>query len=200
MPMMNSKRLQSGVTLIELMISLVLGLIVTGAVLALIASIIRSNGETIQTTRLTQELRSLSDVLAMEVRRARGLGDPLANVGSGEVDPTSDCDIEPVPSATCLQIGYSCTIDSSLKTTGEFRTFSFQGGELLLATATDAPPACGTGKKLNSSDLLLDDVSMAKAADGSIDVTLTGHLTSGGYGAKRTLSRAIWPRSGAISP
>jgi hypothetical protein len=182
------------------MISLVLGLIVTGAVLALIASIIRSNGETIQTTRLTQELRSLSDVLAMEVRRARGIGDPLANVGSGGVDPVSACDLEPVPSATCVQVGYNCNLVGVAATVGEYRTFSYQGDQLLLATAVNAPPACGTGNPLNSSDLSLDDVSMAKAADGSINVTLTGHLTSDRSGIKRTLRRAIWPRSTAVSP
>jgi prepilin-type N-terminal cleavage/methylation domain-containing protein len=195
--MITTKRRQSGVTLIELMISLVLGLIVTGAVLALIASIIKSNGETIKTTRLTQELRAMSDVLAMEVRRARGLSDPLANVGSGGVGPVSDCDIDPVPSGTCVQIGYDCNIAEA---TGRFRTFSFQNGELMLATATDAPPACGTGAALNSSDLALDNVTMAEAADGSINVTLTGHLRSDNSGVRRSLSRAIWPRSTAVSP
>jgi type II secretory pathway pseudopilin PulG len=197
MLMSPSLQRQAGVTLIELMISLVLGLIVTGAVLALVVSIMRSNGETIRATRLTQELRSLSDIMTMEVRRARGLSDPLANVGSGGGAPVSACDIDPVPSATCLQVGYRCDVAVG---TGEFRTFSLKGDQLLLATATDAPPACGVGDKLNSAELALDAVTMTKGGDGSINVVLTGHLKSDNSATQRTLVRTIWPRSTAVSP
>ena len=201
MQLIASRRKQAGVTLVELMISLVLGLIVTGAVLALIASIMKSNSETIEATRLTQELRGMSDILAMEVRRARGLDDPLANVGSGGVDPVSVCDVDPVPSATCLQVGYGCQVsDDTGKITGRFRTFSFEGGELRLAVGTDAPPACGTGNTLNSKDLALDNVSISEAADGSLRVVLTGHLSSDNDAIQRSLTRTIWPRSTAVSP
>ena len=68
----NLSRSQQGVTLVELMIGLTLGLIVTGAAISLVASISQSNSETIRATRLTQELRSLSDIVTLEARRAHG--------------------------------------------------------------------------------------------------------------------------------
>ena len=190
-----SKR-QSGVTLVELMIGLTLGLIVTGAAISLVASISQSNSETIRATRLTQELRSLSDIITLEARRARGVADPLANVGTGGA-AVSSCDIAPVPAATCLRIGYDCDAAAG---TGKFRTFSFANVQMLLATSTNAAPACGTGTVLNSADLALDSVTVSAVADGSINVVLTGHLKSDATSSSRTLKRTIWPRSGAVGP
>lgn len=188
---------QAGVTLVELMIGLTLGLIVSGAAISLVASISQSNGQTIRATRLTQELRSLSDIVTLEARRAHGVTDPLANVGMGDDAPVSACDIAPVASATCLKIGYDCDTAAG---TGKFRTFSYANGQMLLATATDAAPACGTGSVLNSSELALDAVSISAVADGSINLVLTGHLTSDATSTSRTLKRTIWPRSALVAP
>lgn len=192
-----SMKNQSGVTLVELMIGLTLGLIVAGAAISLVASISQSNSETIRATRLTQELRSLSDVITMETRRARGVSDPLANVGTGDATPVSGCDVSPVPNASCLQIGYDCNLAAG---TGRFRTFSFAGDQMLLATSTSAPPACGIGTALNSSELALDAVTITAVGNGSIDVVLTGHLKSDANSTSRTLKRTIWPRSAAVGP
>ena len=52
-----------GLSLIELMVSLAIGLIVIGGVLGLVLSIIRSNNQTIQATRLTQELRAIASAV-----------------------------------------------------------------------------------------------------------------------------------------
>lgn len=188
-------RQQAGVTLIEMMIALVVGLIVTGAVLALVVSIMQSNNETIQSTRLTQELRSLADIMTLEMRRARGLADPLANVGTGGA--ASECDIAPVASSTCLRVGYACNVVAG---TGQFRTFSFSNNQLLLGTSTTAPVACNAGTALDSNELVLDSVVMTGAADGSVAVALTGHLATDNASTQRTLTRTIWPRSAAVTP
>ena len=191
-----SKR-PKGVTLVELMIGLTLGLVVTGSAISLVASISRSNSETIRATRLTQELRSLSDIVTLEARRAHGVNDPLANVGMGAAGPASACDIAPVTSATCLQIGYDCNPATG---TGKFRTFSFSNGQMLLATSSTAAPACGAGAALNSSELALDAVNISAVADGSINIVFTGHLYTDASSTSRTLQRTIWPRSAAIGP
>lgn len=194
--MKSMHRQQAGVTLVELMIGLVVGLIVTGAVLALVVSIMQSNNETIQSTRLTQELRSLADIMTLEMRRARGLSDPLANIGMGGA-AVSECDIAPVASATCLQVGYACNVVAG---TGQFRTFSYSNNQLLLGTSTAAPVACNTGTALDSNELVLDNVVMTGAADGSVEVVLTGHLATDNASTQRTLTRTIWPRSAAVTP
>lgn len=59
-----------GFSLIELMISLVAGLIVIGAVGAFMMSSFRSNTDFVAATRLTQELRNSMDFISREMRRA----------------------------------------------------------------------------------------------------------------------------------
>jgi prepilin peptidase dependent protein B len=59
-----------GFSLVELMISLIAGLILVGAVLAFTVSSVRSNAEFVSATRLTQELRNTMDFVSRELRRA----------------------------------------------------------------------------------------------------------------------------------
>lgn len=61
---------RKGFSLIELMIALVAGLIVTGAVIVFTLVSLRNNAEYVQATRLTQELRASMDLLGKELARA----------------------------------------------------------------------------------------------------------------------------------
>jgi prepilin-type N-terminal cleavage/methylation domain-containing protein len=63
-------RSQKGFSLIELMIALVAGLIVVGAVLAFTLSSLNSNTEYVTATRLTQELRNNLSLVTDDLRRA----------------------------------------------------------------------------------------------------------------------------------
>ena len=53
-PTMQFRNSQRGVTLIEMMIALVVGLLVSAAALALVASIVKSNADTVRATRLSR--------------------------------------------------------------------------------------------------------------------------------------------------
>lgn len=64
------ERKQQGFSLIELMVALVAGLIVIGAVLAFTMSTLRAYSDNIRSTRLTQDLRSGMNVVQRELRRA----------------------------------------------------------------------------------------------------------------------------------
>jgi len=59
-----------GFSLIELMIAMVAGLIVIGAVLAFTVAGVKSNSDYIRSTRLTQDLRSNLNFISDELRRA----------------------------------------------------------------------------------------------------------------------------------
>lgn len=72
---MNSRHLPSrsaaaGFSLIELMVALVAGLVVVGAVLAFTVSSLSANTAYVKSTRLMQELRNTSDHVAGELKRA----------------------------------------------------------------------------------------------------------------------------------
>ncbi len=64
------QRQSRGFSLVELMISLAIGLIVVSAVLAFTLSSLTANSEYVQSTRLSQELRNSMDFVSRELRRA----------------------------------------------------------------------------------------------------------------------------------
>lgn len=61
---------QLGFTLVELMISMLLGLIVIGGVISVFTNTVATNSSTMQTTRLNQEMRSIMEMISSDLRRA----------------------------------------------------------------------------------------------------------------------------------
>jgi prepilin-type N-terminal cleavage/methylation domain-containing protein len=103
-------RRAGGFSLVELMVAMAAGLIVLGATLAFVISSVQSNAQTMRVTRLMQELRVVSTLVANEVRRAGFDRDAVTRVGTnffgspwtlvmidGDQDATE---------GTCLVIGY----------------------------------------------------------------------------------------------
>lgn len=64
------KQQEAGFSLVELMIAMVAGLIVIGAVVAFTVSTVRAYSENIRSTRLTQDLRAGMNVAQRELRRS----------------------------------------------------------------------------------------------------------------------------------
>lgn len=60
----------AGFSLVEMMVALVAGLIVSAAVIAFMLSSMKSNGQYVQSTRLTQELRNTLDLVTRDLSRA----------------------------------------------------------------------------------------------------------------------------------
>ena len=67
---MNGTRASAGFSLVELMVAMVAGMVVVGAVLAFTVSSVRANSEFVSSARLTQELRTISQYVGDELRRA----------------------------------------------------------------------------------------------------------------------------------
>ncbi|MGZ4959179.1 MAG: PilW family protein [Methylomonas sp.] len=61
---------QSGFTLIELMISIVIGLIILAAAIGLFVSMTKSDSDNLKSIRLNQELRATMSLIARDLRRA----------------------------------------------------------------------------------------------------------------------------------
>lgn len=92
-----------GFSLVEMMISLVLGLIVVGAALMLVVSVVRANSETVRATQMTSELRATLGVVSKEVQRARLMRDPLLNVGNAD-EANNPNDL--IDDNACLRFSY----------------------------------------------------------------------------------------------
>ena len=82
-------RRHRGFSLVELMVAVVAGLIVSGAIVTFMMSSFRSNAQYVQSTRLTQELRNTLDLLVRDLQRAGYDDDSLAFLGNANSSPFS---------------------------------------------------------------------------------------------------------------
>jgi prepilin peptidase dependent protein B len=65
-----TRKQQAGVTLVELMIGLLVGLIVIGAGFSVFTTSIRGQTNNINLTRLNQDMRAMMDIMVRDIRRA----------------------------------------------------------------------------------------------------------------------------------
>lgn len=195
-----SRTRMSGVTLIELMVALVVGLIVSGAALALIIAIIKSDAENIRATRLTQELRTTAEVITRDLRRARGIEDPIANIGSATMLKACNA-ITPAsgPPSNCVTFAYDC-VDV---TSGTFRAIALAGGKVRLATSGTAFPSCptaSTGTQLSSDALTITTFDVTANGD-TYTIRLSGHFANDSASSLlvRSISQEVRVRSAVVN-
>jgi type II secretory pathway component PulJ len=168
----------AGFTLIEMMVAIVLGMLVIGAVLAFIFSLVRANSETVLSTRLNQELRGTMAVIASDVRRARGMGDPIAAVGqNGSVSNPYQAIVIPV-SQDCIRYSYS---EDTAGTTTNYRAIRRNNDKVeLVRAANSAAAACNTsGTALNSDGVRITGLTFRRVvanSDRRVEIELTGEL------------------------
>jgi len=204
-----------GFSLVELMIALVLGLIVVGAVIALVVAILHSNRQTLQSTRLNQELRATLALIANDLRRARAVDDPLTVAMLPGGNPYQAVRASMLSADDgCLIYGYDADEDRDGTIESRWhilrRESNAAGTARVGLLSTAARPASGaetggTAVALGSDQvdvtrLLVSPVTTA-ADEGSVrefTVTLTGHLVDGDAelaDIERTMSQTVFVRS-----
>lgn len=192
-----------GLSLVELMIALVVGLIVSGAAVALVVSIMKANAETIRATRLTQELRTTTEIVSRELRRARSVTDPIANVGLASASMLKACNaITPASGvASCATFGYDC----NSATNATFKAVGLDGnGKVRLLTSTSAVPACptaSTGTQLSSDTVTITSLTFTADATNADKYTISvkGKFNDDPTGLVRSISQVVRIRSTAIN-
>lgn len=187
-----SRRQAAGFTLIEMMVAMVIGLIVVIAVIAFIVAIMRSNNQTIQATRLTQELRATMAVIAADLKRARSVSDPLAAATSNDAVYTNLSSIN-TATAGCIKYGYQGTGGNT------FRTISVSGNnKVLMSTNSAASPACATGTQIGSDQVNITTLTFTAVNSRQYNVVLTGALASANSdmnAVTRTITETVYVRS-----
>jgi prepilin-type N-terminal cleavage/methylation domain-containing protein len=202
----NTRRIRArGFSLIELMVALVAGLIVVGAVLALVASIMQSNRETLQSTRLNQELRATLAVVANDLRRARSVEDPLTVAVAAGGNPFAAVS---TATAGCVMYAYEGALD------GPWHLIRLDSGAVVLQATATRPASCssaGTPVRLGSEQVEITALTFTptttsgtppQATDESlvreVTVSITGHLIDSNTGLasiSRTMSQTVYVRS-----
>lgn len=82
---------QKGFTLVEMLIASVLGLFVTGVIITVFSTNVRSSTENIQMVRLNQELRGVMALMTDELKRAGYSADSQNSDFMDELNFTSTC-------------------------------------------------------------------------------------------------------------
>lgn len=82
------RRQQTGITLIELLIGMLVGLIIVAAGIAVFSTSLRGQTDNIKLARLNQDMRAMMDIMARDIRRAGFVtSDPEANWASLQNNP-----------------------------------------------------------------------------------------------------------------
>lgn len=161
-------RRDAGFSLIELMIAMVIGLIVIGAVLALVMSMINTNNQTIQSTRLTQELRATTAVITSELQRVGSAENPF--------NLTTALALGAVGTSTpgCITYAYTYRGAADTEVAVNRAIYRNAGDKAVYVGGT----SCGAnGVKLSSTNVNLTAMSFVQNGR-RINVTLTGSLPS----------------------
>jgi type IV pilus assembly protein PilW len=108
--LMRSINSQRGVTIIELLVGLAVGVLVVGGAITMYVSSIRSSNNTLAATKLNQEIAALMNVIGNDVRRA-GYWE-AATIGSFDLNPFSQ------PGDTLLTVYDDMTNNTAQAATG----------------------------------------------------------------------------------
>jgi prepilin-type N-terminal cleavage/methylation domain-containing protein len=163
MPRSIGKPVMRGFSLIEMMVAMLIGAMVAIGAVSLIVAIDRSNSETIQATRINQELRALASVIGDEIKRSRRLHDPLAWVGQGG-STNGTFDFVDTSTAGCIVYGYQ---DATLDTGATAAVNNYQSiylkttsgvGSVVFAKSTSAVTCSTAGTTLTSTQLNITDL------------------------------------------
>lgn len=207
-------RRSRGFSLVEMMVALVLGLLVSGAVLSLVVAIIHSDRRALQSTRLNQELRATLSLIANDLRRARAVDDPLTTAMLAGGNPYQAVRASMLSADDgCLLYGYDADEDRDGVVEPRWHILRRAAGpagtsRVVLLSSTSRPPGCtatGTEIALGSDQVDITRLvvsPLTSAADEGLvrefTVTITGHLADGDAALaaiERTMSQTVYVRS-----
>lgn len=134
---------QRGVTLVEMMVGIAVGLVIIGGALSLMATNVRGTRQIVADTRLEQDLRNIADLVTRDLRRAGYWGQSVEGtktLNSGTTRTATNPYID-VAATTGGSGGFSYafsrdSVENNTKGSNEDFGFSLTDGELRMQTAT----------------------------------------------------------------
>jgi type IV pilus assembly protein PilW len=202
---------QRGITLIELMVGMVLGLLVTGIAIQMYISTLGITKQTTETIRLNQELRAVADLIVTDLRRAGYWSGASAGTTNPYSELVSDgsgggAHVGVFNSGTCVVLAYE---NSTASPNEHIYGYRVSGAVVQMLTVTSYASGsyadCGTPVGTGSWDDLTDSravqiesltftldpaTSWAEASSKSIQVDLVGTATRDGN-LRRAISEQV---------
>lgn len=158
---------QRGFTLIELMISIVIGLIILSAVLGLFVSLIKSDSDNIKAIQLNHELRTAMSLMTRDLRRAGYNGASAANVIAGTANPFQELAFNilapPILNATCVTYAYDADNDGI--NDGNSERFGFRLNSGAIETRESGEACSSTTNWDNITDENLVEITSFNVSD-----------------------------------
>jgi len=170
-----SRHAQAGVSLIELMISIALGLLLLGAATAMTVQSMVMNADTLGSARLNQNLDSVLQVMVNDIRRAGFSANVTA--GAAGVDYANLEDLN-IVSASCVLYAYNANGDG---TKNENERFGFKQVGSAIQMRTTCPDSDGA----NCWTSCLDSVGTW------VDLTDSGIVTISGLAFNSSNSKCL---------
>lgn len=195
------KTKQNGLTLIEMMIAMVIGLLIVGSVITMFITNVRSFRDTVAMTRLNQELRGVMTFISDEVKRAGYSADP--DIAA----PTFMDDL--AVSAGCIRYAYDEN-ENGVRDGNERYGFRLNSNAIEWnrnITSADCSTASTTWEDITETNIAnitaftitpnpLVAITAGTVSVYQITVTLTGETNlSDGSTASRTISEVIRVRN-----
>jgi len=137
---------QSGLTLIEMMIAMLIGLIVSGAVLTTFITTVSTNAAAMKMVKLNQELRTSMTLISRDIRRTGHWGTVVSN------SPYLD-DIE-IVGGNCILLAY----DDPSVSGNDFIGYKLENGIIKRASA-NAAFTCASGTWAEMTDPDTNNIS-----------------------------------------
>jgi prepilin peptidase dependent protein B len=193
--LINSRKAQLGLNLIELMVGLVVGLVVLAAISTVYLNTARGSRDTMNANRLNQDLRAVMDIMVADIRRAGYWGTAVSgstNPFTVRTSPATDIYVSTIAANQgCILYAYDATYNAA-STSGIVDAVDFFGfrrnaadGSVETVTPTDTSADCSAlaGTKLtdpaviNVSVLTFSTASPGGGEPGSKCVNATTGVT-----------------------
>lgn len=205
------KRTQ-GISLVELLITMAVSLVVAGGTMAFYVSAARNSTLNSNTMRLNQELRSVMDVIARDIRRTGFRGNAHNCIGVGYTAyGTGTCDdfaAYTITGTSQIEFSYDENANAALETSAPDERYGYRlsGGEIEVKTGGGWQPM--TDSSLVTISLLrftpttrtvyVNGVSGEYVRMREIAITVTGQLPSDAT-VQRTLTETARIRNDAFN-
>jgi len=134
-----------GLTLVELLIAMVLGIIVTGTVVSFFATTVRYNSDNLQMIRLNQELRGVMSLISRDLRRAGYFNSATAT--TTYLDTFGGVDVDTNDIYECIYFAYDIDGDGldtedndgngTYDDTSDFIAYKLTSGEVKQGTGSN---------------------------------------------------------------
>ncbi len=202
---------QQGISLLETLIAMALGLAVLAGVLKFMGVLTESNTTLLKATRLEQDLRTVMDIMLQDMRRANQYPQAVSDLGQAarylEHQPAApQIDGQPWASGQSgSQISYAYQEADGKLISGRF-SHDAKAGTVLMHTGTASAPETITDPAFMQVTELRFQAEQATIKAGplnlnvpSVEITLVGQLKGSPDVARTLVDRVTW-RNPVVTP